>query len=311
MIHVQACKWQSTLFGALVTITWFTSFSCSATDNLGKHVFMENCSSCHTIGGGRLVGPDLANVHKRRTLGWLKKFIKSSQTLIIDGDPQAIAIFNEFNQIPMPDPAINEQELNNVVAYLKDTSSKLAVVSFENESANANTVSEMSVDTKQTMISETSTPLLKNDIIKGQQLFQGIARFTNGGPTCNSCHDIKNDAVIGGGILATELTTVFSKMGDIGVRAILGKPPFPVMQAAYKEKPLTKTEIVALVSFLQHTDQEHIYQQPRDYGIGLFFSGMIGSVILLVFYSILWMRRRKSSVNQGIYDRQLKSSSDD
>ncbi len=141
MIHLQANKWQCTLLGALVTIICFMSLNCIATDAQGKHIFQENCSSCHTIGGGRLVGPDLADVHKRRTLDWLKKFIKSSQVLIIDGDPQAIAIFNEYNQIPMPDPAINEQKLDNVLTYLKDFSSKLATANLKNENASTNTLS--------------------------------------------------------------------------------------------------------------------------------------------------------------------------
>ena len=94
---------------------------------------------------------------------------------------------------------------------------------------------------------EASGPPSNDQVLLGQGLFQGTTRLANGGPTCNSCHDVTNDAVIGGGILATELTTVFSRLGGPGVRAILGSPPFPVMQQAYVDKSLTEAEVAGLV----------------------------------------------------------------
>ena len=78
-----------------------------------------------------------------------------------------------------------------------------------------------------------AAPASPEDIEAGQAMFQGVTRFENDGAACNACHDVRNDAVIGGGILAAELTTVFSRMGSAGVKAILGQAPFPVMQAAY------------------------------------------------------------------------------
>ncbi len=40
------------------------------------------------------------------------------------------------------------------------------------------------------------------------------------------------DLIFGGGRLAAELTQVFSRMGKVGVQAILDQAPFPVLQAA-------------------------------------------------------------------------------
>jgi hypothetical protein len=153
-------------------------------------------------------------------------------------------------------------------------------------------------------------PASEEDIHTGQELFQGNIRFANSGPACNSCHDVRNDAVIGGGILAAELTTVFSRMGGAGVKAILGQAPFPVMQIAYENQSLTEDEITALVAFLEYADSEQYNQLPRDYGIGLFLSGSAGAGALFLFFAFVWRGRKKESVNQAIYDRQIKSISD-
>ena len=40
--------------------------------------FKTSCSSCHTIGGGRLTGPDLKDVGKRKDRAWLVRFINGT-----------------------------------------------------------------------------------------------------------------------------------------------------------------------------------------------------------------------------------------
>jgi len=257
----------------------------------GEQAFQSVCAACHSIGGGRVVGPDLAGVNDRRSQAWLEKFVKSSQSMIASGDPDAIAIYEKFNKISMPADLLSDEQIKEVLAYIKVASE-----------AGPSGAGEAQVAAK-----EPEKVVTKEDIAHGLNLFQGKIRFENAGPTCISCHDVKNDAVMGGGILAKELTTVFSKLGGTGVRAILSKAPFPVMEAAYKDRALTKTEVFSLVAFLESADEQQAYQQPRDYGTGLLISGVIGAFILFGFYSLLWLRRRKDSVNQEIYDRQVKS----
>ena len=115
-------------------------------------------------------------------------------------------------------------------------------------------------------------------------------------------------AVIGGGILARELTTVFSRLGAPGVRAIIANPPFPLMQQAYRDKPITEEEVDALVAFLERADAEQGLHRPRAYGITLFTAGLLGSMILLVLYSVIWSGRKRASVNQDIFSRQVRST---
>jgi mono/diheme cytochrome c family protein len=257
------------------------------------------CGACHTIGGGRLIGPDLSGVHQRRSQEWLEQFVRSSQSLIESGDAEAVAVFEQYSQLLMPDPPITDIQVKQVLAYIKAESARLAESVAGGETVEGATTSEEAGEAE---------PLSPEQIALGQALFQGNVRFAEGGPTCNSCHDIKDDAVIGGGILAAELTEVFSRMGKLGVQAILGQAPFPVMQAAYAEVPLTDDEITALVAFLQYADAQEFYQEPRDYGVGLFTSGVVGTLVIFGFCGLVWRGRKFESVNQRIYDRQISST---
>ena len=269
------------------------------TQKPGEHIFQTICFACHTIGGGRRVGPDLLSVHDRRSQAWLEKFVKSSQSMVNSGNHEAIALFEEFNRIPMPDPALSEQQIREVLVYIQSRSTAQITASGANDRV---------PETVAAPVSE--QPVSEQDILMGQKLFQGNIRLANNGPACNACHEVRNDAVIGGGILARELTEVFSRMGRAGVTAILGQAPFPVMQAAYKNRPLTAEEAAALVAFLQFADSEQQNHLPRDYGIGLLLSGAAGALVLLMIFNFVWRGRKKEPVNQKIFDRQIRSVSD-
>lgn len=281
--------------GFLAVITFVSISENSWAQDPGEQVFNTTCFACHTIGGGRLIGPDLAGVHERRSRQWLEDFIKSSQSMIKAGDPEALALFEEFSSMLMPDTAASEAQIRQVISYIASQSS----------------VGAASVDTSENEPATPADPAAEEDILAGQEMFQGALRFANAGPACNACHEVRNDAVIGGGILAAELTTVFSRMGEAGVTAILGRAPFPVMQTAYVDHPLTEYEVTALVAFLEYADSEQYNQLPRDYGLGLFASGVVGACILFGLFGFVWRGRKTGSVNQSIYDRQIKSSLDD
>jgi len=261
----------------------------------GQQLFEANCVACHTIGEGPRVGPDLAGIYERRSQEWLEKFVKDPGAVISSGDPYAVAMFEKYNKIAMPALPLSDVQIKSVLAYIQTKNDELA---------KAGTGAEPRKPEEALMGTQ-------SEVERGRDLFQGKIRFVNSGAACNSCHHVKNDAVIGGGILAAELTGVFSRLGGVGVQAILGQPPFPVMQAAYLNKPLTEEENRSLVVFLQHADKEQAYQQPRDYGVGLFVSGSFLAVFLLGLYAFIWRNRKKRSVNQEIFDRQISSISDD
>lgn len=257
----------------------------TAQEASGEEIFQQKCAACHLTGSDRLVGPGLAGVTTRRDHAWLKRFIMQPDQVLASGDSIATALLEEY-QVPMPNIGTTDAEAEALIAYLSAA-----------EAAGGTDAPPAAVE-----------QVTEEQIVLGQDLFQGTRRLANGGPTCNSCHEVTNDAVIGGGILARELTTVFSRLGGPGVRAILGSPPFPVMQRAYQDTPLTEEEVTALVGFLERADAEQALHQPRDYGIKLFGAGVIGAIILLGLYSLMWRGRLRGSVNQAIYDRQISST---
>src|SRR3970040_1158488 len=65
----------------------------------GEVEFQTFCVACHTIGAGRLVGPDLAGVHERRSEQWLERFVASAQSMIESGDPDAVAVYEEYSKL--------------------------------------------------------------------------------------------------------------------------------------------------------------------------------------------------------------------
>jgi hypothetical protein len=77
------------------------------------------CAACHTIGKGKLIGPDLYNVTQRKDREWLLKFIKNSQEVIQSGDPYAVKLFEDHNKIPMPPSTYNDEQINVLLDYIE------------------------------------------------------------------------------------------------------------------------------------------------------------------------------------------------
>ena len=57
--------------------------------------------SCHTIGGGRLTGPDLKGVTERADEAWLVDFILDPKGVIDSGDPYAAELLREARGVYM------------------------------------------------------------------------------------------------------------------------------------------------------------------------------------------------------------------
>ena len=99
------------------------------------------CAACHTIGKGKLIGPDLKGVTEKHDREWLYSFIRSSQTMIKNGDPKAVAIFEEYNKIPMPDNNFTDEQIERLLVYIENYDESAAAMA-EQAPAEAEAVDE-------------------------------------------------------------------------------------------------------------------------------------------------------------------------
>ena len=229
----------------------------------GESLFKLNCSTCHTIGKGKLIGPDLANVESRRDIGWIKRFIRSSQTMIQSGDPTALAVYNEYEQVLMPDPvALTLEQIDEILAYIKITGlkaqpeAKISLKSVQKPVAREDkNPSSGAIDNPE---------ILDEQVLKGRELFLGTIKLKAGGPSCNSCHNVTEDAQAEGGIFAPDLTNVYSRIDENEIMELATAPRYPSMQKAYQDKSIAPEEAQLIAAFLKYAGTGSAYQQKRD-----------------------------------------------
>lgn len=82
----------------------------------GKLAFESKCLACHSVGQGKKLGPDIANVTKRRTDQWLARWLKSPEDML-KSDADAIAMLKEFNNLPMPNQSLADSEIQDYIKY--------------------------------------------------------------------------------------------------------------------------------------------------------------------------------------------------
>jgi len=138
------------------------------------------------------------------------------------------------------------------------------------------------------------------DVEAGKSYFEGSERFSNGGPACITCHNITNDRLIPGGLLAKDLSETNGVTASTFAQSLPNQP----MKVSYGEKPLTKNELKQLTAFFDYTSENYATQKV-DNGYWLFYAGGgIGVIVLLLLISVIWMKRKKEMVKEDIFARQ-------
>jgi hypothetical protein len=224
--------------------------------------------------------------------------------VIKGGDEIAVALFEKYNNIQMPDqPTFTDNELTAILAYIESQSPEFIPETEESLAQSTDSPIEPEI------IGKHVDEATDEDILNGRLLFSGERRLENRGPACISCHHVKNDRLIGGGLLAKDLTDAFTRLNENGIKAMVSNPPFPAMRKAYNNHPINNDEAFLITAFLKFADKNQYSQHPRDYQAGFLYIGLAGLVFLLFVFTAIWSKRKNATVNSKIFLRQLKSES--
>jgi protein SCO1/2 len=84
----------------------------------GKNVWTsKGCMGCHTIGKGKLAGPDLNGLYERRETDWVKTWLKNPEAMY-ETDETVKAMLKEWNGLKMPNLKLKDAEIDAVMHYI-------------------------------------------------------------------------------------------------------------------------------------------------------------------------------------------------
>lgn len=245
--------------------------------------FRRSCANCHTIGGGRLTGPDLKDVTQRQPRAWLVRFINNPKAVIDSGDATAAKLLAEANGAIMPTPSAMTPERANALLDLIEAESKLPESQFVG-------------------LKITDKPFSADDLAQGERLFFGRAPFSKGGPACVACHSAGSLPGLGGGRLGPDLTRVYERIqGRQALAAWLQAPPTPTMKQVFGSRPLETAEILSLLAFIE---QGAAVGTPLVNAARVVFTvgGLVGCAVLLFVFDGIW-RRRFTAVRRPLVEQ--------
>lgn len=246
----------------------------------GETIFQTKCAACHTVGGGKLVGPDLQGVTAKRDPAWLKAFIATPDKVLASGDPIAAQLLKEYNNIPMPNQGLTAQEVDALITFL----------ATKGGSVPAAPVGGAPTPAASAPAAGLASP---GSADHGVQLFSGAAGLKGGGTACIACHSVEGVGALGGGALGPDLTHVYARYGRAGLTAALGSLPFPSMQGIYATRQLTPDEQADLLAFFAAADRQG---EPRpSQNLLLILGGGTGLAgVLFLGMTLFWPRQRLS-----------------
>jgi mono/diheme cytochrome c family protein len=238
----------------------------------GEEIFQNACATCHTIGEGDLVGPDLKGVTTRRDRDWLTRWISAPDVMLDQGDPIATELLEQYNNVPMPNLGLSEAEVASLIAFLE-------------------------TQTDGAPSEQTPQVLEEGNPAAGKNLFTGANRLSNGGPSCRACHSSAGIGGLGGGTLGPDLTGAYAKFGDALITWPENVPP---MDAIFSSKPLTSEEKADLLAFFESADVTQRSTEVIWQLVGLATAGVL---VFAGLAALVW-RRRLAKVRQPMVTSQ-------
>jgi len=230
-------------------------------------LFVAKCASCHTVGKGNRVGPDLRGAVERRGRPWVERFV-AAPSAMLDTDTQARELLKQFGGVRMPDLGISGEQASRLADLIGLCSA-----------------AECDLQGKFTPVTAT-TP---EQAALGRELFTGRTALQNGASPCISCHSAEGaGAVVAGGTFSKDLTHVYARLGDEGLDAALKAPAFRVMGKVFAARPLSASEALALRAFLYESNRS---AGPKPEPLSLPVLAGLLALVALVVLNAVWARR--------------------
>ena len=247
-------------------------------------LYVQKCASCHTVGDGHRVGPDLKGAHERRDDAWLRTMIQFPSRLL-DSDGDARALVTEFKGVRMPDLGLTNEQVQAMVDLIA-------------------ICSEKKCDLKGKFVPVTEAK--PADVALGIALFLGETPFENGGPACVSCHTMEGaGGILQGGTLAKEVTHSFAALGDEGLDAALKNPTFAVMNKVYGDAPLNAAEAFALRAALYESNRGALPGGGQRINVVL-LAALI-ALLSLAGLNAAWSRRKRQGIRESLLAKEQQS----
>jgi protein SCO1/2 len=83
-----------------------------------QYTFASRCASCHSIGEGERIGPDLLGVTQRRDRRWLARYLREPDKVLAERDPVATSLFEKYKRVPMPNLRLGDEDIAQLIGYL-------------------------------------------------------------------------------------------------------------------------------------------------------------------------------------------------
>jgi cytochrome c2 len=234
----------------------------------GQALFKQDCSGCHTIGGGDAVGPDLKGIVGTAGESTVRDFATDPDKILGSGDPKIAALVKKFHGVKMPSLGLTAAQVDALVAYLKATGGTAAPAPTA------------------------PAPKMTSGIAAaGKDLFTGSTQLAHGGAACVSCHSITGVGALGGGRLGPDLTRAAAKYGGAsGLARVLSNIAFPKMVPVYRDHPLTSSEQADLAAFLSSAPRAT--NPAPDHTPLIALLGLSVTAAILALMLVVWPRRR-------------------
>lgn len=277
------------VFAAVFLLALALLFPAVARAQDAADFFRQNCTNCHTVGGGRLTGPDLKNVTQRKERPWLTRFLQDPKAMIDSGDAYAQKLQSDARGVVMPTIQGMTPERAQLLLDLLEAESKLAKSQFAG-------------------LQISTAPFTPQEVAEGRAFFTGEKKFAAGAPSCTSCHTMRGLSGLGGGRLGPDLTRVYERLqGRKALAQWLVAPASPTMQPVFKKSALKPEEIMPLVAYLESAAKQGGADDSASL-LNFFLLGVGGMVLGLVSFDALWKRRFRA-VRRPLVQKARRSQS--